>query len=78
VEAALREWGQVLAGVSADQVAAALDSWNSGFPPNAYEFKSHCKAAKIKRMHQITKLLPKPKADPCVAKDSIRMIRQAL
>ena len=78
VEAALREWGQVLADIEPEQIAAALDSWDSGYPPNAYEFKIRCKAAKPKRMHQVQKMLPKPKANPEIARDSLKSIRQAL
>jgi len=39
----MREWREVLAGCSAEQLGYALDNWQGEFPPNCYQFRTLAK-----------------------------------
>lgn len=39
---AVAEWGEILAGLNLDQIAAGLANWNSDWPPSAHEFRKAC------------------------------------
>lgn len=41
-ELAVDEWGQVLDGVTGEQIAHGLEIWDESWPPSAPEFKTAC------------------------------------
>lgn len=41
-EEAMREWSQVLAGLTGEQVKHGFDSWSEAWPPSADEFRAAC------------------------------------
>jgi hypothetical protein len=41
-EVAVSEWGQVLSGLTGEQLKHGFESWKGEWPPTAEEFKSAC------------------------------------
>lgn len=39
---AIEEWGEVLGGLTGDQIKHGLESWQEDWPPSATEFKRVC------------------------------------
>jgi len=75
---ALREWGEVLAKMSGEQIKRGLDHWEGSHPPNAYEFRQACQEPKNVAAHKPFKALPVPKGDPEIAEAGVKALRKAL
>ena len=52
IEDHLREWGQVLARCSGEQIAYGLDQCDR-YPPNAYEFRDLCRQYRLSAAHRL-------------------------
>lgn len=75
---AKREWGEVLATMTGEQIRRGLEYWDDNHPPNAYEFRQACQEPKGYAAHKPFRGLPKPKGDPEKAKVGMEALRQAL
>lgn len=52
IELAVVEWGEILAGLSPEQVRHGLDGWREAWPPSAPEFRAACKGLDLAPCHR--------------------------
>ena len=62
----MREWSEVLTGLTGEDISRGLSSWSGKWPPDAYEFRGACKGVKdwqlqSSAMIEPVKALPEPK-----------------
>lgn len=65
-EIAVTEWGDVLSGLTGDDIKRGFDAWRGDWPPSATEFREACKPVKDWRLQGLSmkepvKALPEPK-----------------
>jgi len=75
IEAVMKEWRDVLGNISGDEVKHGLDTWDSEFPPNVYQFRTACKAMRRQGAHKVYKTLPKPEPDKESARESLNAMK---
>lgn len=75
------EWRQGLAGMTGEQIKRGLETWDGEWPPSLPEFRNACtghrddwqhRGQAYKRFHLE---LPKPKADPAIARAELAKMR---
>ena len=74
-EEAIEEWSKGLAGLTADQIAHGLKSWQSDWPPSMSEFVKACKDIKA-ACHKPFPKLEVLKSDKITAKEAINNMKK--
>lgn len=75
--AAMKEWGQILAGLDGDDIKRGLDKMNSEWTPTAYEFRELCKKP-INPHDGTTKRLPKPQRSEQEKSEGINFLQEMM
>jgi hypothetical protein len=83
IRSSMREWGEVLNGLTADEVQAGfirLDEEAPAMAPTALEFKALCRSKVPEKhvMHRPYRALPRPKADKDLALEHVQRMKEAL
>ena len=75
LEAAIKEWSEVLSGLSPEKLWYGLRLWDRDKPPSAPEFRRLCRQAP---MYQPHRALPKPKPTKQIAEAAFHEMRTTL
>ena len=78
IEVAIKEWGNGLAGLTADDVKRGLEVWQEDWPPSLPEFKKACKKLRQIAAHQDFVFLPKPKPDKKLGAKAFKDMKEKL
>lgn len=60
ISAKAQEWSQILGNCTPDEIKYGLAAWDSEWPPNPYQFRTRCKAARRVGAYKPYEALPKP------------------
>ena len=78
-ELAVKEWGEVLAGMTGEQIRQGLYNLDSEWPPTALEFKKLCKATKgHPSFKEFAPALPRPEVEPEYVENQLEEMRRTL
>jgi len=80
---AVREWSDLLADVSGEQVKRGLANWREDWPPSAPEFRKACLGGKgdalhLGRAYKPFVALPRPPRDKRVGSAALADMRKGL
>ncbi|MCP4342918.1 MAG: hypothetical protein GY799_29555 [Desulfobulbaceae bacterium] len=78
IEAAIREWSEILGDVTGEEIKHGLDTWDSEYPPNVYQFRTTCMAMRRRGSHKLFAALPKPQFFPAIARQALKAMRSGV
>ena len=71
----IQEWQQVLGNTTGEQIRHGLESWDSQFPPNVYQFRTSCRSATQKGAHKPYKAISGPIPSKELAREEIASLK---